>query len=117
MIGPCVKTTVKCVIITNNNKIFTGSNYCNNPQEKCPRDIGEDYTKCKTICKQEGHAEMVTLKKAGNNAKGSNVYIEGHDHYCRDCQIALFKAGVKSLSIGIPPNIFNYLPRSSLSER
>jgi deoxycytidylate deaminase len=94
----CAKKKVTCIIVSPIGKIFTGENSCRNPQTSCPRNPGEDYAKCITICEQEGHAEMVALQKAGHHAQGSIVYLIGHSHYCRNCQIDLFNAGVQYLT-------------------
>lgn len=77
---------------------FTGTNDCRNPQPSCPRLPGEGYEKCKTICDQEGHAEEIALKAAGDKAKGAIASLEGIGHYCKNCQIKLFAAGVISLT-------------------
>jgi hypothetical protein len=100
--GPCAKTKVKCTIVTSDGDHVVGENWCLNPQETCPRNEGEDYTKCKTVCRQLGHAEDLAVRIAGDNAKGGRAYLEGHNYACQNCQIALFGAGVKSLSIGPP---------------
>lgn len=103
-IGPCAKgAPVVCTIIGLNGVRYVGTNYCNNAQPACPRLPGEDYTKCKTICQQEGHAEEVALALAGENARGGHAYVEGHSYACRQCQEALFGAGVVALSVGIKP--------------
>lgn len=98
-IGPCAKQTVNCVIISENGKRYSGTNYCNNAQPSCPREVGEDYTKCKTICQQSGHAEINALAAAGENARGGRAVLSGHTYVCMDCQHALFAAGVKSISV------------------
>lgn len=94
----CAKKKVVCLIV-NGVDSFVGTNDCENPQETCPRAPGEDYTKCKTICKQKGHAEEIALNLAGEKAKGSVVYLKGINWYCRTCQEKLFKAGVQSLKL------------------
>jgi deoxycytidylate deaminase len=101
--GPCAKQTVICTIITPEGYRFYGSNSCLNPQKECPREPGEDYTKCSTICDQQGHAEEQALRAAGNHAKGARAYIEGHTWVCKNCQEKLFAAGVESIKVGPPP--------------
>lgn len=98
----CAKATVRCTLVTREGEQIIGENWCANPQPVCPRTPGEGYEKCKTICRQEGHAEVVALRIAGAKARGSRAYIEGHTYACMDCQHALFGAGVISISIGIP---------------
>jgi hypothetical protein len=102
MQGPCAKITVRCTLITPEGERIVGTNWCANPQEKCPRLPGEDYTKCKIICKQHGHAEEDAVRLAGDKARGARAFIEGHTYACMNCQHALFGAGVASLSIGTP---------------
>lgn len=103
MKGPCVKATVRCTLIAPNGERVVGENWCANPQAVCPREPGEDYAKCKTICQQEGHAEQVAVRLAGELAKGAHAYLEGHTYACRDCQEALFGAGVAALTVGRAP--------------
>jgi hypothetical protein len=101
MIGPCAKSTVTCTIVTANGEQFVGSNYCRNAQEACPRTLGEGYEKCRSVCDQVGHAEIVAIALAGKKAKGARAYLKGHTYACQPCQEALFGAGVISLSIGL----------------
>jgi hypothetical protein len=102
-LGPCAKAEVKCTLIATDGSRFVGGNWCENPQPKCPRAPGEGYEKCKTICKQLGHAEEVARMLAGDKAVGARAYLEGHRHACENCQVVLFGAGVESLSIKAPP--------------
>lgn len=98
MEGPCAKQKVLC-ILWKRDSIWIGENYCRNSQEVCPREPGEGYEKCKSICDQVGHAEEVALSRAREHAKGCSAELVGHDHYCASCQRQLFAAGVVSLSI------------------
>lgn len=95
----CAKLKVTCTLVTASGETIVGENYCRNPQAVCPRSPGEDYTKCKTICDQVGHAEVVAAMLAGDKASGATAHLKGHSYYCRDCQETLFAAGVVSLSI------------------
>ncbi len=100
MRGPCAKTKVVCLIARPDGKFFRGENDCENPQEVCPRDPGEDYTKCKTICNQGGHAEMDALRCAeGYSLQGATAIVYGHSYACQSCQEALFGAGIKWLRV------------------
>lgn len=101
--GACAKLVVRCTLVTPVGVRFVGENWCANPQPTCPREPGEGYDKCKSVCQQYGHAEEVALLLAGCAASGSHAYVEGHDHACRNCQKALFGAGVAALTIGAPP--------------
>jgi len=104
--GRCAKLHVKCTLVTPYGHAFVGTNYCENPQPVCPREPGEGYEKCKSICQQVGHAEEVALMEAGERAKGSRAYVEYHTHVCRNCQEVLFAAGVESFTIG-PPKAYH----------
>lgn len=97
----CAKKIVTCHIVAESGDVFSGTNDCANPQTSCPREFGESYEKCNTICQQNGHAEIKALQSAGDhNLKNAVVYLQGITHYCRLCQEALFDAGVKFLSRG-----------------
>lgn len=99
MIGPCAKTQVMCLIVGKSGRGYVGTNSCENPQVKCPREIGEGYEKCRTICRQIGHAEITALIAAGEDAMGGRAYLWGHDHFCANCQKALFAAGILAISV------------------
>lgn len=95
----CAKKIVRCIIVAESGDVFYGDNSCDTPQVSCPRSKDEDYTKCKTICNQPGHAEEMALRAAGNhNLKGAIAYMQGTTHFCENCQKQLFDAGIKFLS-------------------
>lgn len=98
MRGPCAKRQVIC-IITNNGQSFEGENDCANPQITCPREPGESFEKCKSICQQSGHAEIQALKLAGDLAIGGEAVLTGITYICKPCGSALKNAGVKIVSI------------------
>jgi hypothetical protein len=102
MNGPCAKARVFCTLIAADGTAVVGENWCANPQAACPREPGEDYTKCVTVCQQEGHAEVVALRLAGANAKGATAKLRGHTYACMACQHALFGAGVVSFGLETP---------------
>ena len=98
----CAKTVVICKIECVDGRSFYGTNNCDNAQPVCPRTLGEGYEKCKSICHQEGHAEEIALEQAqlaGANLRGAKAYISGIGHYCKNCQLKLFAAGVVSLGL------------------
>jgi deoxycytidylate deaminase len=99
MIGPCARRVVECTITADDGKVFTGTNWCGNAQSECPRLPSEGYAKCWTVCKQANHAERDALNRAGPWAKGARAELKGHTYYCRECQEALFAAGVKTIGI------------------
>lgn len=99
----CAKRRVVCNIFTLKG-IVTGENSCEFPQKTCPRAKGEDYTKCKTICNQGGHAEIEAIKKAktrGLDMKGATAEIFGHYYCCKDCAAALCAEGINRIIINI----------------
>ncbi|MEN9316084.1 MAG: hypothetical protein RIS35_2477 [Pseudomonadota bacterium] len=93
----CAKKRVVVYLYSKDGRVFVGENDCANPQPVCPREPGEGYDKCRTICRQTGHAETNALHQAGDAARGATALLVGHHHYCRECQRALFDAGVSSL--------------------
>lgn len=101
-LGPCARRVVRCTLVTWDGERHVGENWCANPQPVCPRGPDEGYEKCKTICRQLGHAEAVAVVVAGPEARGARAFLEGHTYACRECQEALFAAGVESLSLGAP---------------
>jgi deoxycytidylate deaminase len=106
MSGPCAKRSVACVLVLPDGGRITGTNDCANPQATCPREDGEGYEKCVTVCGQYGHAEAVAVRlaeKLGVRLTGARAYVMGHAYACMQCQLALFGAGVASLSVGAPP--------------
>lgn len=99
MRGPCAKRQVRCVIIAANADWFVGENDCANPQAICPREPGEGYAKCQSICQQAGHAEAEAVKAAGDAAKGGSAQLWGHYWMCEPCGRALRDAGVVSVTV------------------
>lgn len=97
----CAKKKVTCYIVTQDQKYtIMGTNDCDQPQQTCPRLTGEGYEKCKSICKQPGHAEEMAIKQAeemGVSLEGATAFIQGIDHYCKTCQQKLRAAGVECL--------------------
>jgi NAD-dependent dihydropyrimidine dehydrogenase PreA subunit len=96
----CAKRHVIAKIVTVDGEEFYGTNSINNKIDKCPRKPGEDYTKCVEVCDQRDHAEGEALFKAGDKAKGSTMYVYGHDHMCVECMDAALEAGVSHFITG-----------------
>lgn len=97
--GKCAKQNVLAVIV-NGNEIFTGSNGCLNPQNKCPRKnmkSGSGYELCKDICQQPNHAEISACILAGKYANGSTLYLFGHTYCCDNCKKVMDKCGIKEV--------------------
>jgi deoxycytidylate deaminase len=91
----CAKRHVVCHLYDRHGLIVaTGSNRCANPQPVCPREPGEGYAKCTSICGQYGHAEEVALKNAaGHDLAGGLAYVT-HERICDMCRDALEAAGI-----------------------
>lgn len=100
MQGRCAKLEVTAVIVTVNNEIFEGSNWCLNPQDICPRlgmKTGEGYELCKNVCNQRNHAEIDACIKAGGKAKDSTMYLLGHTYCCDNCKKVMKEYGIKEV--------------------
>jgi len=94
-------------IIKNGSKCWVGSNWCNNPQEVCPRgpqDNG-DYRLCDSLCRINAHAEVDACRKAGEQAKGATLYLIGHDHCCENCKKVMDEFEIKRVVIVTEPKL------------
>lgn len=94
--GPCAKVTVRCRIVSKLGE-WVAENWCRSPQPVCPREPGEGYEKCKTVCRQIGHAETMAALIAGENARGGTAYIKGHSRVCETCMEALARVGIERI--------------------
>jgi deoxycytidylate deaminase len=86
------------MIVSESGDVVTGENYCRDAQQSCPREEGEGYEKCRSICQQVGHAEEVALvraKHAGMALEGARAVLIGHEYACTDCQKQLYDAGIR----------------------
>ena len=103
MSGPCAKRHVECWIRTaDNSSVFYGSNECEHPQAACPRLPGEGYSKCKTICGQTAHAEVMALRAAAKacvSVAGGTASIIGHYRLCDDCAAAMKMMGIAFVTL------------------
>lgn len=100
----CAKAIVGCTIITRKGDVVYGENYCDNAQPRCPRTTGEGYEKCRTICQQEGHAEVMAIKSAvklGLSLDGAVAVVTGHYYSCKACALALKASGVTEIIIRV----------------
>lgn len=90
----CAKKQVRANIMSKLGQcIGTGTNWCGSPQDTCPRKPGDDYTLCKTVCRQPAHAEVQAVRDAirGGYRKqlyGATIHIT-HTHMCEGCKRAL----------------------------
>lgn len=90
----CAKRHVVAVVIGKSGRHYVGHNLCLNPQFNCPREIGEDYEKCKSICNQPHHAEPMAILEAGEDAKGGSIIVLNHERICDNCKEAIKEAGI-----------------------
>ncbi len=102
VIKPCIKQTVKALIVSTDNQMVYGSNAINNDVIECPRVIegcvtGEGYHLCKSVCNQNEHAEVTAIQnaKAQNiDIKGATLYLVGHTYCCDNCKSSMKAAGI-----------------------
>jgi deoxycytidylate deaminase len=103
MSGKCAMREV-IAIIEKDGKYWIGSNWCNEPQNNCPRIIDDNnYDKCIEVCDQPNHAEIDALINAGLNAVGANLYLIGHEYLCSVCEETVKNFGVKNIIVGELP--------------
>jgi deoxycytidylate deaminase len=103
--GPCADKRVRCEIITKDGRSAIGFNDCLNPQTTCPRQPGDDYTKCVTVCAQPGHAEITAVLKArarGLDLTGARAFLSGIEFICQHCRRETKAAGISRIYIGAP---------------
>lgn len=101
--NPCVKQTVKALIVSVSGQSALGSNAINNVVNDCPRvekgcKTGEGYELCKSVCNQNEHAEVTAIqnaKKMNIDLKGAKLYLTGHTYFCDNCTNAMREAGIK----------------------
>ena len=96
----CAKVVVTATLLTLDNEVFIGRNDVPNPQKECPRVDGEGYEKCKSICKQERHAEIDAIEKcraAGCNPRYGSISVDYH-YVCPWCQAELDKLGIRYIA-------------------
>ncbi len=100
--GPCADKQLTCIIQTKDGRHVIGRNDCRNPQPVCPRLAGEGYEKCRTICGQDGHAEIMAIREArrvGLDLKGARAYLIGIDWICQHCRAEAAAAGIERIYI------------------
>ena len=100
----CAKRRVDCMIHTQDGlSCVIGTNNVLEPQEVCPREPGEGYDKCLSICKQPAHAEIAALVVAahlGIDVRNGTAVIYGHDRCCPHCKEQLGKVGILDVRFG-----------------
>jgi deoxycytidylate deaminase len=82
--------------------ISIGTNEIHKDITECPRKdmkTGEGYELCKSVCKQNHHAEVDACLKAGDQANGAILYLIGHTYCCNDCTEVMERYGIKEVII------------------
>jgi len=104
LFGPCAKRRVQAVLTSPSGEVFVAENVCLNPQPVCPRELGEGYAKCKSICQQVDHAEAQVLRMAGlSGSMGATLRIT-HHYACDECLARCKRAGVEKIEYLSPVN-------------
>lgn len=102
----CAKHRVICILSDDSgSRVMIGENLCMNPQVTCPREEGEGYEKCETVCEQMGHAEEQALANWNSKWRDTpptHAVIRGHERVCDNCAQILEDAGVTTLIIAEP---------------
>jgi len=92
----CAKQRVVALLIKG-EKIWYGTNWCEKEHDCCPRGnlpTGVGYELCRTECRQRCHAEVDVLIKADDQARGGELILFGHDHFCEHCIDMMKRYGV-----------------------
>lgn len=109
-IGYCAKRPVSAVVTFKDGRIVIGGNFCTSPQLTCPRQAGEGYEKCYTVCGQLGHAEQIAIRlivrevSLGATTSGSyashiaSVDVYNHEGPCDACKRMLVAFGIDKLT-------------------
>ena len=98
----CVKHPTGAVVVKNGKIIGRGSN-AGVKVEFCARwgsPTGANYEACHNICKQEGHAEITSIKDAerqGEKTDGADLYLYGHWWCCQTCRATLSRTLPRAL--------------------
>ena len=95
-LGRCADKTVFAELTTPSGAVFYGFNGCANPQTTCPRSSGDDYTKCREICRQPAHAEVMAISQwedAGAE-HGATMRVWGANKICCNCKAVCAENGV-----------------------
>ena len=93
----CAKKVVKARLLCLNGKYYFGENTCAKPQAVCPREKGEGYLKCLTVCAQPMHAEIAAMFKAiddGSEIRGGRMSV-WHSHVCEHCRDILSRYDIQ----------------------
>ena len=98
----CKKQTTVAVIMKDGHLISIGTNEIHADIDECPRKgmkSGEGYDLCKSVCKQNHHAEVDACLKAGKDAEGGTLILIGHTYCCDNCKKVMDEHGIKEIKI------------------
>lgn len=101
-IKQCKKQTTIAIIMKDQQLISIGTNEIHEDITECPRKgmaTGEGYELCKSICKQNNHAEVDACIKAGEGAKGATLYLIGYTYCCDNCKKVMSEYGIEKIII------------------
>ena len=95
-LGWCADKTVFAELTTPSGAKFYGFNGCANPQTTCPRSSGDDYTKCREICRQPAHAEVMAISQWEDVGAehGATMRVWGANKICCNCKAVCAENGV-----------------------
>ncbi len=97
----CIKQPTAAVVVKNGKIIGRGANagkkveICPRVVQNCPTGTGYEY--CRSVCEQEGHAEVMAIRDVLKNChdpRGADIYLEGHWWICEPCWNEIIKAGI-----------------------
>lgn len=94
----CAKKRVLALLVGASGKQYVGENLCLTPVDVCPREPGEGYEKCSSVCHQLHHAEVQAVANAGADARGGSITIN-YNRACDACLSVLAAAGVASITL------------------
>jgi hypothetical protein len=96
---PCKKKTVIAIILAPNGDYVVGDNFIENVHvTECPRLNGEGYEKCKSVCQQEDHAEIMAIKKAKErmfDLDKCKIILANKKKMCSNCLREVKKEGLE----------------------
>lgn len=101
---PCLKSAVYVLLVTVDGQKFYGMNHITTVGLiECPRKdfpTGQGYELCKSVCKQQAHAEVNVIHNAllaHVDVRDATMYLTGHYYCCEDCCRFMYDNGVKSI--------------------
>lgn len=98
----CAKQVVEATIVGRSGRVYVGRNDCASPQEVCPRrdmpsNVG--YHLCRDVFRQEGHAEVMAIRAAGDDSCGGSLTLRGHITVCPSCMSACDAAWIVHITV------------------